>query len=416
MKPDTVLVALPRDLVAQFAAHPNNTVLGEACREALAIVANWRSPIAPASDESLRKAAQRVIQWAYAPPCNDAIRTAVEPLRDALAAPQEPVASGDVFRELAPGECDEPSSPDQIADEERSALLRLIPEGCRTIALGDDGHEDLEASLALSVGKLAYRYELAKPRETPDQIAAARAEARMEALEDVRRILLDPGEESVACSWILQEINGLINATPPAKVEPVCATCGGSGTIEQTGGPGMIAYSRFACPACKPQVARLDRDRIIADAKVDPAPVTDDDYRDTDGNKVSLERLCRLEPDWAASRIRAMRSAPVTDPTMRFVTGAQALRHYGAPTEGEPAAPLDVGKSIRDQLNAIVDERLAAAPLPAMPEPLAKGAAPVEPIDADGCPPAGPACGHSACSQNFIDTGDAKCIAQEDGS
>ena len=34
-------------------------------------------------------------------------------------------------------------------------------------------------------------------------------------------------------------------------------------------------------------------------------------YSDADGNPCSLDALCRLDPDWAANRIRAMDSAPV---------------------------------------------------------------------------------------------------------
>lgn len=36
--------------------------------------------------------------------------------------------------------------------------------------------------------------------------------------------------------------------------------------------------------------------------------MTEDAYRDADGNPVSLERLVRIEPDWAASRSRADRA------------------------------------------------------------------------------------------------------------
>lgn len=31
-------------------------------------------------------------------------------------------------------------------------------------------------------------------------------------------------------------------------------------------------------------------------------------YQDIDGNNVSLDKLCRLEPEWAASRIRFQRN------------------------------------------------------------------------------------------------------------
>jgi len=34
--------------------------------------------------------------------------------------------------------------------------------------------------------------------------------------------------------------------------------------------------------------------------------MTDRIYKDADGRPVSLETLCRLEPEWAASRIREM--------------------------------------------------------------------------------------------------------------
>jgi len=41
-------------------------------------------------------------------------------------------------------------------------------------------------------------------------------------------------------------------------------------------------------------------------------------YYDRDGNPVTLDKLCRLEPEWAANRIRVMTGelkshAPLTD-------------------------------------------------------------------------------------------------------
>jgi hypothetical protein len=40
-----------------------------------------------------------------------------------------------------------------------------------------------------------------------------------------------------------------------------------------------------------------------------PTMASDEKYRDADGDPISLERLCRTEPDWACTTIRRLRSA-----------------------------------------------------------------------------------------------------------
>jgi len=93
------------------------------------------------------------------------------------------------------------------------------------------------------------------------------------------------------------------SASEPYFLDGLCPVCGG----------GPNDNCDWRCPV---NAGQHEHESIVCSAAdatgaavpaSEPTPLPDTTtYRDADGNLVSLDKLCRLEPEWAASRIRVM--------------------------------------------------------------------------------------------------------------
>ena len=77
-----------------------------------------------------------------------------------------------------------------------------------------------------------------------------------------------------------------------------------------------------------------------------------EDYHDIDGNRISLHKLSRLEPEWAAARIREGRKLREENERLREIVDEVENLHIGTDLFSEAAS------GICDKLIELIEKEL----------------------------------------------------------